>query len=107
MIQQAVRTCHEIAKEKGFWLAREHMPKPLAVAVALALVHSEASEALEVARSTPKNATIDTEALGEELADICIRVFDLAGWFSLDLEGIILSKIVKNRNRPPMHGKAF
>jgi NTP pyrophosphatase (non-canonical NTP hydrolase) len=82
-------------------------PAKIAVALKLVLIHSEVSEALEAVRKLGV-----WEEVVEELADIDIRVADLAGWleskFGVSLEEEIERKTEKNRNRPKMHGgKAF
>ncbi len=56
----------------------------------LALIHSEASEALEGFRVD------DKENFVEELADIVIRVLDCAGGIHEDFESVIHDKIEKN-----------
>lgn len=68
----------------------------------LALIHSEVSEALEADRKG------DEENFVEELADVCIRVFSLCGSRKIDLEGAILKKMEKNKERTYRHGgKAY
>ena len=67
----------------------------------IALIHSEASEALEAHRS-------DNRAeFSEELADIVIRVMDLAGGLHISLEEEIEKKMSKNLSRPWLHGKRY
>lgn len=81
---------------QGFW----NLPPEYAVPIKLALIHSEVSEALEANR---KGGTL--ELLGEELADIVIRVMDLAEGASINLGAAIVRKHEKNLNRPFMHGR--
>lgn len=64
----------------------------------LALTHSEASEAAEAVLRD------DTEAFGEELADVVIRCLDLAEGYGLGMEEEVLSKMEKNAGREHMHG---
>lgn len=64
----------------------------------LALIHSEVSEALEADRRG------DDEHFAEELADICIRVFDLCGARGINLGMAIEAKMNKNLGRSHMHG---
>ena len=64
----------------------------------LALIHSEVSEALEAFRKR------DKENFYEEIADITIRVFDLASGLPFDLEQEIKNKLEKNKQRGYKHG---
>ncbi len=88
---------HKNACLKGFW-----GPTPN-LAEKLALVHSEVSEALEELR-LPK---ISRNKFGEELADIVIRVLDLAEYSGINLGTVIERKHRKNLKRPYKHGKTF
>lgn len=65
----------------------------------LALIHSEVSEMTEAARSG------DFEGFQEEMADVLIRVFDMAGAMAIDLEAAVRSKMDRNMARPYKHGK--
>ncbi|WP_448214249.1 MazG nucleotide pyrophosphohydrolase domain-containing protein [Colwellia sp. MEBiC06753] len=83
----------EIAQEHFDWVDAMgwHNKTPLE---ALALVASEVGEAInECRQATP------SEHFGEELADIVLRVLDLAHWQGIDIEKEILEKIVKNKQR--------
>lgn len=46
-------------------------------------------------------------ALEEEMADVIIRVMDLAGALDLNLEEAIVAKLEHNKTRPMKHGKLF
>lgn len=61
---------------------------------ALALIASEVGEAVNECRGDEP-----TKELGEELADICLRVFDLAEWQGIDLQQEIFDKMAKNELR--------
>lgn len=64
----------------------------------LALIHSEVSEALEAFRND------DAANFEEELADVLIRVLDLAGGICQRFDDVVRSKMQKNRNRGLRHG---
>lgn len=68
---------------------------------AIALMHSELSEALEALRKENR------ENLAEELADCVIRILDYCGGNNIDLEKVLIEKIAKNMDRPYKHGKEF
>lgn len=60
----------------------------------LALVASEVGEAINECRND-----IPTENFGEELADIILRVLDLAETVGVDIEREIMIKMEKNAKR--------
>ena len=64
----------------------------------VALIHSEASEALEAFRNNEEDNFI------EELADILIRVLDCAGGLTDEFDEAVQRKIAKNRTRSLRHG---
>lgn len=66
--------------------------------VPLMLIVTEAAEAAEAWRKG------DDAHVPEELADIVIRTFNLAGALGIDLEGAIEAKHAHNLTRPFMHG---
>lgn len=104
-IQKAVwRT----AEEHGWHKENDSIP------VKLVMIHSEVSEALEEYRNTPpecevshlyyKDSSAKPEGFGVELADIVIRVLDLAEMVGADLTDLILTKMEYNESRPYRHG---
>lgn len=92
MINILCQDAYETAKSKGWY--DDVQPR----STALALIHSEVSEALEADRKG------DEENFVEELADICIRVFSRCGYEGIDLETVILEKMSYNRTRGYKHG---
>lgn len=95
-ISALIDECHNIAKEKGWWDGTRNDGE------LIALMHSELSEALEAMR---QNASKD--AVAEELADCCIRIFDYCGARDINLEEALVKKIEYNKTRPYRHGKKF
>ena len=83
---------HLNARNHGWWETERNIPE------LLCLVHSEVSEALEAYRNS------DDKNFCEELADIVIRVFDMAEGYGIDLEAEIEKKHETNKGRPWMHG---
>ena len=71
---------------------------PREVPAILALVHSEVSEALEAFRNR------DRANFEEELADVLIRVLDLAIGLGIDMDEAVAAKLAKNRARGFRHG---
>lgn len=89
------RLCSEAystAVSKGWY------DEPIETGTKLALIHSEVSEALEADRKG------NADNFAEELADVCIRIFDLCGSRNIDLEKAITEKMEFNKTRPHKHG---
>ena len=91
-IASIAKEIHENAKDHGWWDKQREIPE------LLCLVHSETSEALEAYRNH------DKENFAEELADIVIRVFDMAEGLEVDIQAEILKKHEINKKRPFRHG---
>lgn len=94
ILKDFIQAVHENAKEKGFW------DTPREFGTLMALIHSEVSEALEADRNKEDN-------IGEELADIVIRVCDVAGYYEIDLEAELTKKMTYNIMRKHKHGKGY
>ncbi len=99
----------------GWWedTEQQHIPTKLV------LIHSEVTEAFESWRNgdEPVYQSHDpeqTKVLGDlpgkpdgwgiELADVVIRCFDLATQQGLDMEDMLLKKMMYNAGRPYRHG---
>ncbi|WP_339245232.1 hypothetical protein [Paenibacillus sp. FSL F4-0243] len=115
-INELVKAAHENAVNKGWWNEDRSFGE------IIALIHSEASEALEDYRNGSKPDEVwyqhkvtgySTDRITEEhkpcgipseLADIVIRVFDACGRYGIDLEQAINEKMAYNATRPQRHG---
>lgn len=101
-LNEYAEEAHRTAREHGF---HDDMPLPDAWAEPrhvlswLMLISTEVAEAAEAVRKD------DPDNFREELADICIRVFDTAEALGINLEQAIVDKMAKNRDRARMHGK--
>ena len=108
-----VKNAYENAVKHGFWedveekwlriafKDKENKVDVNAIGNRLMLVTGEVAEAHEALR---KNDRVN---FAEELADIVIRVADLAGGLGIDLEKEIIDKMEKNKLREYKHGKEF
>lgn len=98
-IKDIVRKAHDNAVKHGFW------DPPLPFGTAIALIHSELSEALEEERAGNPVHYYPCNAV--ELADAVIRIADLCGHLGIDLDAVIEEKMAYNADRPYKHGKRF
>ena len=129
MINELAKEIHLNAKSKGFF------DEPKNTGEMLCLIHSEVSEALEADRknhyavksfnlennidindldSPSKKQYFQQEfevsiknSFEDELADIMIRVMDLASFKGIDLEYHIKMKMAYNSMREHKHGKKY
>jgi NTP pyrophosphatase (non-canonical NTP hydrolase) len=104
--------CYEISKSKGWHETGKTIPE------FLCLIHSEVSEALEdyrehgaedwdVRYEEDKQGNPKPEGFGIELADVLIRVFDLAEAVNIDMELMLRIKMAYNKTRPYRHGGKY
>ena len=102
-IKELCKTCYRRAKQKGFWSEKRNDGE------LIALIHSELSEGLEGLRhGNPKSDKIpEFTSIEEELADVVIRVCDMAGGKKLRLQKAIVAKLEYNKTRELKHGKKF
>lgn len=73
--------------------------RPDAMLAKLTLVVTEVGEAMDAVLEG------DEKNFGEELADILIRVFDIAGTMGINLDFEVARKTTINAARPQLHGK--
>ena len=116
MLQDA---CYATSLKSGFWNEYLEMRDSLTgqpsrqnylfvtnTLAKLDLIHSEVSEATEAVRKPgPDKHCPEFTNLEGELADIVIRVMDLAGALYMDLGDAVLEKMRHNTTRPFKHGK--
>lgn len=128
MINKLAKEIHENNKLKGFYEGEKNIGEMLC------LIHSEVSEALECDRKDKylgaeyfqifktKDFVFDCfkkdenskhfeayfkDTFEDELADIMIRVMDLAAFKGIDLEWHIKAKMKYNSMREYKHGKKY
>jgi NTP pyrophosphatase (non-canonical NTP hydrolase) len=119
MINKLAKEIHQNARNKGFHDEDKNIGEMLC------LIHSEVSEALEADRENIySNCDISTysdfdesfiewfkkhvkDSFEDELADIMIRVMDLAESKGINLEDHIKAKMKYNSLREHKHGKKY
>lgn len=93
-INELKNLCYGLSKDSGWH------DKPVEFGTRIALIHSEASEALEGHRKGLMDDHLPHRQMAEvELADCVIRICDLAGAEGYDLGGAIIEKLQYNQQR--------
>jgi NTP pyrophosphatase (non-canonical NTP hydrolase) len=118
------KAVHLNAVDKGFWDDRRNLETAALEfddlkgmqyamqcvdAAALALIHSEVSEALEASRhgNLADDKIPEFSGVEAELADAIIRIMDLAEARGWRIAEAIVRKAQFNSTRPFLHGKTF
>lgn len=91
------------AVEKGFWEGGRNFGE------AIALAHSELSEALEGYRdgNPPDDKVPAFGSVDVEIADCIIRLMDLGPGFGLRVAEALVAKLEYNKGRAYKHGRKF
>ena len=99
---------HKLAVTKGWWEEEREFGTLLMLCV------SELAEALEEYRAghdptyiyhePAEDGFIKPEGIPIELADTIIRIFDMCGYYGIDIERAIGTKVQHNINRAYRHG---
>jgi NTP pyrophosphatase (non-canonical NTP hydrolase) len=102
-LKEIQQLANQITKEKGFGHGERNIPG------LLALIHAEVSEALEDYRKDADLKTMRLEngklvGFPSELADVIIRVGDLAEYMGIDLDDAVSRKLENNKNRAHKFG---
>jgi NTP pyrophosphatase (non-canonical NTP hydrolase) len=94
---------HAMMVDRGFW-EEEHED-----AVRLMLMVTELAEACEAIRHSnpPDDKIPEFSGLESELADVILRIMDMAQARGLRVAEALLAKITYNATRGYKHGKAF
>ncbi|MCW8866055.1 MAG: hypothetical protein OQK09_07005 [Colwellia sp.] len=84
---------NDIAEQNYLWVEKMGWHNKTTLE-ALALVASEVGEAINECRHE-----VPSDSFGEELADIILRVVDIAHWQGINIEQEIMAKMLKNEQR--------
>lgn len=109
VIDRLVGAAYQTAMDHGFWSGLTDPANPLVIPTKLMLIVSETAEALKADRDFHDDFQRNHD-LTEELADVVIRAFDLAGHITRGTDSfgrVLLTKMETNMTRPKLHGKRY
>lgn len=120
MLNEYAKNYYETAKSKGFW------DKPRNVGEMLMLITSELGEAMDahrgdkfankegfeedITKGVPLKEAFEKnikDTFEDEIADVLIRLFDMAGGLNIDLDYHVNVKNGYNQQRERLHGKKY
>ena len=105
----AAKLLNFLAYNINVWAAfKGFNDSPVDFPTAIALMHSELSEALEADRKDLRDSHLPQYA-GKvvELADLIIRVLHTCGQQNWPIGEVLMAKMAFNCSRPHKHGKAY
>ncbi len=127
MFNELAKDINQGVRKKGFWDSMDtaielvnvdggfpltaKATKDAFIAQKIALIMSEAGEALEAMRKPDYEGNGygigQKDSFSDEIADTIIRLLDLCGELNIDIDAQIKWKMQHNASRPPKHGKEF
>lgn len=116
LMKNLTQELHQAQAEKGFWELEQIAPGTFLgpnIDQKLMLIVGEVAEAHEELRSNddPHHVYYRDDGKPEgfkfELADVFIRLADLAGALGIDLGAAVAEKHAFNQTRPSKHGRLF